>query len=171
MSNDFSYSDEAVEEDEVVEYINTLNDERSELKSRNSAELGAPLIYPWNWWTKRKVSQFTTPFLELNCFHRANTSISLAVTFLNRSSKKGNRYASHLLGFLHAKGELTGDSKKSLHYFEISGQQGNPRTYKIIRYNYQTGTGVKQNYKKAIEFFKKAADLGNYVFSKKILKL
>lgn len=116
LSNDFSYSDEI---------DNTMNDERSELKSRTGS---LSYIFPWSWWTKKKsvtvmrffMQQMTASFFWLliqEGYCKWNVAICDVDTIQSRN--EGNRYASHL-GLLHVKEELvTGDSKKSLHCFEM----------------------------------------------------
>ena len=170
LSSDFSYSEETVDEDEVGEYIISLEEGRKEGRGK-STEQYCQLIS-----LQKEVEELrercrsyevllstNDDFINgLNCIHGKDADITRAVSSLELSSEGGNCYASSLLGLLYEKGELVkGDFHKSLGYYEKSGLQGNPRGYNYAGLIYEEGREVEQSYKKAIEYYQKAASLGN----------
>lgn len=158
LSSDFSYSEETVDEDEVGEYIISLDERRRE--DKKSEQIGR-LVSLQKEVEELKEKCRNYEILEstnddfitgLNYIHSKDTNIRQAVSSLERSSDGGNRYASYLLGLLYEKGELVKDDpRKSLAYYEKSAQQGNPGGYISIGFSYREGIGVEQSYDKAIE--------------------
>lgn len=135
LSSDFSYSEETIDEDEVVEYINALKEGREEKREdKMSTEMDARIASLKNEidGLKEKCNSYeilhsaSEDFITgLNFIHGTDTNIARAVSSLERSSERGNSYASFLLGLLYDKGELiTFDPLKSRAYYEKSGQQG-----------------------------------------------
>ncbi|KAK8870882.1 hypothetical protein M9Y10_008780 [Tritrichomonas musculus] len=173
LSSDFSFSDEPVDEDEVGMYISTLSDERGDKKGKGAVETESVFASLKNEIEELKekcriceILQSTNDDLiaGLNCIHGRDANIQFAISSLERSSERGNRYSSYLLGLLYEQGELVRrDPHKSLSYYEISGNQGNPRGYSNIGCNYLTGRGIEKSYDKAIEYYQKAAEQGDTI--------
>lgn len=143
LSSDFSYSEETIDEDEVVEYINAQKEGIEEKREdKMSTEMDARIASLKNEidGLKEKCNSYeilhsaSEDFITgLNFIHGTYTNIARAVSSLERSSERGNSYASFLLGLLYDKGELiTFDPLKSLAYYEKSGQQGCARDTPLL---------------------------------------
>ena len=102
LSSDFSYSDESADEEEIEEYISTLNGERRDKKDREKAEIIVSMLSeieePKEKCRSYEILQSTNDdfITGLNCIDGTNTNISPAISSLERSSESGNRYVSYL---------------------------------------------------------------------------
>ena len=73
----------------------------------------------------------------------------------NKSSDHKVGLAQIRLGFIHL--NMTNDYVKAFKYFKMAAERNDPFAQYQVGLMYAGGHGVKQNYKKAVEFYKKAA--------------
>lgn len=154
LTSDLSLLDEDIDEDEVMEYIDFLNDEvsgqvvRKETKTQNEQnEYLEELLF-------RGLDSL------LGCKKEMNPV--LAASYLKLSSEKGNSIASYILGHLHESGKgVKADFDEAKNYYKKSAEQGNSYGYAKIGASYLYGFSVKKNYSKALKYAQKAANLEN----------
>ena len=130
LSSDFSYLDEAVDEEEIGMYTSTLNEERRDRKDKKAAELESIVVSLQSQINELKgkccgyeIFQSTDEHFiyELEKIHGTEANISS----LEQSSERCNCYASYLLGFLYeGRKVVSNDPQKSLAFYGKSGQQG-----------------------------------------------
>lgn len=175
LSDDFSYFDEEIDKDEVIEYLDRLSefgndpdDAEKSLKEENEQlkeELDQLKTKCNKYESELKSLLSTNDEYSLGLFsivgEKKNQNIHVALKHLKRASENGNCHASYLLGILYSSGELVEkDVKKAINYYKLSFDQGNPKGYTTIGTYYNIGNLVEQDHEKAFEFFSKAADQG-----------
>lgn len=85
-----------------------------------------------------------------------------AMTIIQKSSDKGNSYASYILGLLYQNGDVVeGNFSNALFYYNKSYHQGNIYALTRIGSSYNHGYGVHLNYSLAFDYLQSAAKLGN----------
>lgn len=85
------------------------------------------------------------------------------LTNLEVLANQGEAKASSCLGALYDDGVITRDAKKSFNWYLKAAEQGHPSASRIVGLKYQQGEGVIKNYDKALYWFKKGAELGDYL--------
>lgn len=89
-----------------------------------------------------------------------------AIDYFQKALSLGNYVAAYFLGRIHNKEENFAESKR---YYEIACEKINIKLYKEVKgsacfnlgISYKFGKGVRQDYFKASQFYKKACDLDN----------
>lgn len=152
LSSDFSHFDEEIDEEEVYEYLAKLSEFEDE-QDKNNIQTRLKEVETENDNLKKKLNQMKNQcnkyqnelktllstnddyFLGLYAIigDKRYRSIHSALNHLNRSSEKGNRYASYLLGILYSGGELVDKNiEKAIEYYRLSFVQGNPKGYTTL---------------------------------------
>lgn len=88
-------------------------------------------------------------------------NIPLAIEYLDKAAQKGHAQSSSLLGFEYQKGiNLSQDTEKAIHYYELSSQNGDPSaTYELGKLYADGAPNLKPDPQKAFEYYKKAIPL------------
>ena len=142
LSNDFSYLDEPVDEEEVNEYIeNTLNEVIKNSKYDPDEDF----------------------FNSLSLLHgyKENRNFNEAVNELKSSSKRGSSLSSFLLGLMHESGEIEQNFEMAKFYYTKSSEQGNSNAMRRLGMCYLNGCGVDIDYSEAVQYLQKSAEQGN----------
>ncbi|KAK8847145.1 hypothetical protein M9Y10_019728 [Tritrichomonas musculus] len=142
LSNDFSYFDETIDEEEVNGYIENMLD----MVLKNS-----------------KYNPDEDFFQALALLHgvKEKRNFDEAVTNLKYSAEKGSSLSSHLLALLYESGDIEKDFEKAEFYYRKSAEQGNSNALQRLGLCYTKSYGVECDSSKAIECFQKSAELGN----------
>lgn len=173
LSSDFTYIDESVEEDEIIEYLSVLDEE---LKAQKQADKDREILLNEIKKLKNKIKEMENVESVLkktnNTFASAleflhgtqkERNINSAMILLNRSSEAGNCYSSFILGLLYENGvEIKKDISKAISLYSKSSEQGNPRGIQRIGCFYEFENVFDQDYSKAFEYYEKAAELNDY---------
>lgn len=95
-----------------------------------------------------------------------------AIKCFTKAADQGFGKANYNLGVMHEEGEgVEKDKQKAFDYYKLGADQCCVESLHHLGYAYKNGWyGVKQNYKKAIEYFTKAANQG-YSYSQYALAM
>lgn len=171
LSNDKTYFNEKLDENEIEEYLSQLNKSKeriiknkSENKNRKEKEKEEEKLKAEVEKFKIKLSEYQEEHDSLcssnEMFHESIYSLlgpkekrNKAIKLLKISSEQGNRYASFIIGYLYETGfGVERNISESFKYYNISSKQGNPKGIFRVGRCYDHGIGVKQDFKKAKEY-------------------
>ena len=189
LSTDFSYFNEKVDSEEIQNFLNKLKEQNVDLSSNKEMNVSSQQLQ--NLLTivteenqslqveliqlKNKIKSYQNQiknlnklsedfFLALNTIHgnQKEKNPNQSITYLKKSSEKGNPYGSYLLGLLYENGEnIEKNLNEASKCFLQSSKQGNSFGFNRIAFYFCKGIGVEKDYAKMREFLQKAADIGN----------
>ncbi|XP_076021118.1 death ligand signal enhancer [Genypterus blacodes] len=92
--------------------------------------------------------------------HQSAEELNAAISLLQQAADAGLTEAQVYLASVCSQDPLM-DGEKSVHYLKMAAERGDGTALLFLAQCYESGFGVKQNFRTAIEFYNRAAQAGN----------
>ncbi|KAJ8015378.1 hypothetical protein DPEC_G00025510 [Dallia pectoralis] len=91
---------------------------------------------------------------------RTQHDLDTAISLLQQAASAGLRKAQVYLGSLYSQGPIR-DGRKAVHYLKMASESGDSEALLFLGQCYETGFGVPQCFRTAMQFYRRSAQAGN----------